>query len=47
MEAGSGETETEVNLWVALLIRYLEEVDGVPQGSLLQSQSEDQGELLG
>lgn len=28
-------TENEVHLWVSLLIRYLEEVGGVPQGSLL------------
>lgn len=36
----------EQHLWVALLIRYLQEVDGVAQGSLLQRQGEDQGELL-
>lgn len=36
----------EQHLWVALLVRYLQEVDGVAQGSLLQRQGEDQGELL-
>lgn len=36
----------EQHLWVALLIRYLQEVDGVAEGSLLQRQGEDQGELL-
>lgn len=36
----------EQHLWVALLIGYLQEVDGVAQGSLLQCQGEDQGELL-
>lgn len=36
----------EQHLWVALLIRYLQEVDSVTQGSLLQRQGEDQGELL-
>lgn len=34
-ESGNEETESEVHLWVALLIRYLEKVDGIPQGSLL------------
>lgn len=37
----------ERHLWVSLLIRYLQEVDGVSQGRLLQRQGEDQGELLG
>lgn len=36
----------EQHLWVSLLIRYLQEVDGVSQGRLLQCQGEDQGELL-
>ncbi len=36
----------ELHLWVSLLIRYLEEVDGASQGSLLQRQGEDEGELL-
>lgn len=34
-------------LWVSLLVGYLQEVDGVPQGRFLQGQGEDQGELLG
>lgn len=47
---GGGEERngaTEQHLWVSLLIRYLQEVDGVSQGRLLQRQGEDQGELLG
>lgn len=43
---GGGSRSVEQHLWVALLIRYLQEVDGVAQGSLLQRQGEDQGELL-
>lgn len=43
---GGGGRSVEQHLWVALLIRYLQEVDGVAQGSLLQRQGEDQGELL-
>lgn len=44
-----GEAEPEVggHLGVSLLIGYLQEVDGVSQGCLLQRQGEDQGELLG
>lgn len=45
-QAGIGAIEVYRELRVALLIRYLEEVDGVSQGSLLQCQGEDQGELL-
>lgn len=43
---GRGGRTVEQHLWVALLIRYLQEVDGVAQGSLLQRQGEDQGEFL-
>lgn len=43
---GGGGRTVEQHLWVAPLIRYLQEVDGVAQGSLLQRQGEDQGELL-
>lgn len=43
----SGGDRTVVwHLWVSLLIWYLQEVDGVSQGGLLQCQGEDQGELL-
>lgn len=34
-KAGDEEPKSELHLWVALLIRYLEEVDVVPQGSFL------------
>lgn len=34
------------HLWVSLLIRYLEEVDGFSEGGFLKSHGEDQGELL-
>lgn len=47
LRAGDEETESKLHLWVSLLIRYLEEVDGVSQGGFLQRQGEDQGELLG
>ena len=33
-------------MWITLLIRDLEEVDGVSQRCLLQSQGEDQSELI-
>lgn len=55
MERGRGKREmrqgrsrrlTERHLWVSLLVGYLEEVKGVPQGGLLQGQGEGQGELL-
>lgn len=47
-EGGRGaEPKGGGDLWVSLLIGYLQEVDGVSQGRLLQRQGEDQGELLG
>lgn len=38
--------ECERHLWVSLLVRNLEKVDGVSQGGFLQCQGEDQGELF-
>lgn len=43
---GNETGETERHLWVSLLVGYLEEVKGVPQGGLLQGQGDGQGELL-
>lgn len=46
MRQGRSTRLTEQHLWVSLLVGYLEEVEGVPQGGLLQRQGEGQGELL-
>lgn len=46
MRRGRSRRLTERHLRVSLLVGYLQEVKGVPQGGLLQGQGEGQGELL-
>ena len=40
------EMKNELHLWVSLLIRYLKQIDGLPEGRFFQSQGEDECELI-